>query len=148
MDMKPQIQKDIQAAMKSGENVKRETLRGLLATLTNMEMESTDELTQDDFITVVNREVKKRREAIEAYKDGGREDRAEKETQEMEILQAYLPEQLSEDDIKAAVQSIIDDISKQGAPNMGQVMGQAMGKLKGQVDGNVVRQVVSQLLES
>ena len=61
MDMKPQIQKDIQAAMKSGDKVKRETLRGLLATLTNMEMKTADELTQDDFITVVNREVKKRR---------------------------------------------------------------------------------------
>jgi len=147
MDIKTQLQKDIQAAMKAGDSVKRETLRGLLAAHTNAEIEVKGELSQDDFTNVVNREVKKRREAIEAFKAGGREDRMKKETRELEILQTYLPEQLSSEEIKMVVQSIIDSLNAQGAPGLGQVMGQAMGKLKGKADGNTVRKIVSDLLE-
>jgi len=146
LDFKAQLQSDLQAAMKAGETIKRDTLRGLLATLTNAEMETTDALTQADFNKVVQREVKKRREAIEAFTAGGREDRAEKEAQELEILQTYLPEQMPLDEIKKVVQEIID--SAGAAPNMGQIMGQAMGKLKDKVDGNTVRQVVSELLSA
>ncbi len=145
MDFKAQLQTDLQAAMKAGETIKRDTLRTLLTTLTNAEMETTDELTQADFNKVVQREVKKRREAIEAFTTGGRPDRAEKESQELEVLQAYLPEQMSVDEIKKIVQEIIDNAGD--APNMGQIMGQAMGKLKDKADGNTVRQVVSELLE-
>lgn len=144
MSFKAQLQSDLQAAMKSGDSIKRDTLRTLLTTLTNAEMETTDELTEADINKVIQREVKKRREAIEAFTEGGREDRAEKEKQELEVLQAYLPEQLSEDEIRKIVQEIIDGAGD--APNMGQIMGQAMGRMKDKADGNTVRQIVSEML--
>jgi len=145
MDLKNKVQADLQAAMKERDSVRRETLRTLLTSLTNAEMEKKDALNEEEFIQVVQREGKKRREAIEAFEAGGRQDRAQKEAQELEVLKAYLPKQLSEDEIKAVVQELIENAP--GVPNMGQLMGQAMGRLKGQADGNTVRGIVTQLLE-
>lgn len=146
MNLKDKVQADLQAAMKEGDSVRRETLRTLLTSLTNAEVEKKGELDEGEFIQVVQRESKKRREAIEAFKAGGRQDRAQQESQELEVLKAYLPKQLSEDEIKAVVQELIHQAPT--PPSMGQLMGQAMGRLKGQADGNTVRRIVTQLLES
>ena len=147
MEFRDRLQKDLQAAMKAGDVIKRETLRTLLAALTHAEVEKQGEFTDADLATVLQREVKKRREAIEAYQAGGRKDLVDKETQELHILQTYMPKQLSPQEIEAVVSQIIAGLSAAGKPNLGQVMGAAMGKLKGQADGNAVRQVVAKLLQ-
>lgn len=147
MEFRDRLQKDLQAAMKAGDVIKRETLRTLLTALTNAEVDKQGEFTEYDVAAVLQREVKKRREAIEAYRDGGRQELADKETQELRILQTYMPKQLSPQEIEAVVGQIIAGLSAAGKPNLGQVMGAAMGKLKGQADGNVVRQVVAKLLQ-
>ena len=147
MEFRDRLQKDLQAAMKAGDVIKRETLRTLLAALTHAEVEKQGEFTDADLAAVLQREVKKRREAIEAYQAGGRKDLVDKETQELHILQTYMPKQLSPQEIETVVSQIIAGLSAAGNPNLGQVMGAAMGKLKGQADGNAVRQVVAKLLQ-
>ena len=145
MNPKDKVQTDLQTAMKEKDSVRRETLRTLLTSLTNAEMEKKDALNEEEFVQIVQRESKKRREAIEAFEAGGRQDRAQKEAQELDVLKAYLPKQLSEDEITAVVRELIE--SAPTTPNMGQLMGQAMGRLKGQANGNTVRSIVTRLLE-
>ena len=115
----------------------------------NMEIEKMKKeegLTDAEVLEVINRAVKQRRDSIEQFEKGGRQDLAEKEKKEMEILMAYLPEQLGEDKIREIIQEVIAQTGAAGKADMGKVMGQAMGKLKGQADGNVVKKIVEEEL--
>jgi len=140
-----QLHKDLSAATKAGDKTRRDTIRLLLTALTNEEVAlNVAELDEAQFVTVVQREAKKRRESIEAYREAGREERAAGEEAELKVLEGYLPEQLGEDEIERVVREVIDKLA--GEPAMGQVMGQAMGRLKGKADGATVRKVVERLL--
>jgi uncharacterized protein len=90
--------------------------------------------------------VKQRRDSIEQYEKGGRTDLAEKEKKEMEILTAYLPEQLGEDKIRETIKEVMAQTGAASKADIGKVMGQAMGRLKGQADGNTVKRIVEDLL--
>jgi len=147
MDLKQHVQKELHVAMKAGDTVKRETLRTLLSAIMNAEVEKKEALNAEDYVAVVQREAKKRRESIEAFEAGGRLERAAVETQELHILQSYLPQQLTREALQEVVRSVIEALSAQGTPNLGSVMGRVMGQVKGQADGNVVRQVVTELLQ-
>lgn len=142
--IKDQVQNDMVAAMKSGDALKVSVLRMVLSELNYKKIELQKELTDEDVIGVLNREVKKRREAIAAYRAGGREDSALGEEKELEILSGYLPIQLSEDEIK-------DQISKikeiEGMTDYGSIMKIVAPMFKGRADGGLVAQIVKRNLE-
>src|SRR5205823_14752697 len=99
-------------------------------------------LTAEEFVEVTGREVKRRREAIEAYERAGREERAAQEREEQEVLEAYLPAALGEDEVDALVHEAVVATSAGGPGDFGKVMGYVMGKAKGRVDGRAVQQKV------
>lgn len=125
-------------------------LRMLLSALKNKEISlragGEAELTDEQTIGVVKSEVKKRRDSIEAYRQGQRRDLAQKEEEEITILQKYLPKELDPKEIEKAVRKVIGSQKGATAANFGQIMGRAMAKLKGKADGNQVSQIVKKIL--
>jgi len=149
--MKQKIQEDVKAALRQGDSLKTGALRMLLASFINKEkalqqVQGKQPLTEEDMQDIVASEVKKHREAIEGFEKGRRQEMAEKERKEMEILQAYLPEQLSEEEIRQLVQKAIKEIGASNPQDMGKVMAQLMPKVKGKADGALVSKVVKELL--
>ena len=114
--------------------------------LKEKDLEKESQLTDEEIIEVVSSEVKKRKEAIVEFKKGGREDLVEKEKKEMEILMKYLPEQLSEEEIKKLAKEIIKEIGAESMKDMGKVMGNLMPKVKGKAEGSLVSKIVKELL--
>jgi hypothetical protein len=105
-------------------------------------------LTDQQELAVLQKEAKQRRESLEQFESAGREDLAQKEREELAVIEEYLPSQLSEDELRQEIQSIIDDVGATSMADMGAVMGRAMGKLRGRADGNRVREVVEELLSN
>ena len=150
MSLKEKIIADLKDAMRSGDTVKRDTLRFLDSAIKNAEIEKKkreEGLSEEEILEVISRSVKQRNDSIRQYTDGGRPELAEKEKIELEILKAYLPEQMSEDEIRKIVKEIISSAGSVSASDMGKIMGQAMGKMKGIADGNVVRKIVGEELQ-
>ena len=140
--MQDKILEDLKAAMKAGEKDKLEVLRMVKSALQMAEIDAKDGFDDDAQMKIVAKEAKKRRDAAQMYKDGGDEDRANQELAEAAIIEEYLPEQMSEEDVA----KIVDEVIAGGADNMGAVMGQVMGRVKGQTDGNVVSRIVKEKL--
>ena len=140
------MQADITAAMRSGEALRRDTLRMAESAIYNAEKRDRRELSDDEVAAVIAREVKTRRESVEAFRKGGREDLAAKEEWEIAILATYLPEQLSEDEIAKLVADGVAATGAAGPRDMGRVMGWLSPKTKGRADGRVVSQLVGQAL--
>lgn len=129
-----------------------ETLRLVIAAFKNKEIEKrgktgTGELTEEEAIEVVTREVKKRREAIELYEKGGRADLAEKELAELKIIEIYLPPQMGEEEIKDVVKKKVDELGNPPASDFGKVMGVVMKDLKGKADAQLVTNILKGLLK-
>lgn len=149
MSLKEKIIADLKDAMKAGDAKKRDTLRLLDSAVKNTEIEKKKRetgLSDEEIIEVVARSIKQRKDSVAQYEAGGRPELAENEKAEIEILSAYMPEQLSEDEIRKVVKEIIVATGMTSKADMGKVMGQAMGKLKGQADGNVVKKIVEEEL--
>jgi len=147
--MLDKLRADLTAAMKSKDAVATSTLRMLMADAKKELVagkEKRNELTEDEFLGLVQRNVKRRKEAIEQYRNAGRGDLAEKEAAELKILEAYLPQQLSPEETEALVDQAIAETGAETKRDMGKVMGKIMGQYKGQVDGKVVQQFVMQRL--
>ena len=140
--LKDQIQEQMHAAMKSGDRTAVGTLRLLTAAITNQEKELRHELTDDEVREVAGREVKKRTESIEAFEGAGRQELADKERAEREILTAFAPEQLSDAEVEALIDEAIAATGATSPKEMGKVMGVVMGKAKGRVDGSAVQRLV------
>lgn len=145
-----QINNDLKQAMRGKEEKILAALRMLLSALKNKEISLRDgknkELTDEQIIGVIKSEVKKRRDSIEAYQQGKREDLAKREEEEITVLQKYLPEELSPEKIEKIVREVIGSQKGASAANFGQIMGQAMAKLKGKADGNQVGAIVKKIL--
>ncbi len=150
MSLKEKIIADLKDAMKAGDAKKRDTLRLLDSAIKNTEIEKKKRetgLSDEEIIEVVARSIKQRKDSVAQYEAGGRPELAENEKAEIEILSAYMPEQLSEDEIRKVVKEIIAATGMTSKADMGKVMGQAMGKLKGQADGNAVKKIVEEELQ-
>jgi len=143
--MLDRIKVDLTAAMKQRDSVTVSTLRMLLADAKRALVDGPkrETLTDEEVILLVQRGIKRRREAIEQYEKASRTELAEQEAAEMKVLQAYLPQQLSPEEIEAIVDQVIADTGASTKRDMGAVMGAVMGQHKGQVDGKVVQQIVS-----
>ena len=146
MTLKEQLQSDLKDAMKSGNALKRDVLRMLDSAVKNTEIEKRkreEGLTDEEVLEVIAKSVKQRQDSIKQFEEGGRVELAEKEKDELAILTPYLPEQLSEDEIRGIVKEIVSS----GANDIGKAMGQAMGRMKGKADGNIVRKIVQEELQ-
>jgi uncharacterized protein YqeY len=140
------MQADITAAMRSGEALRRDTLRMAESAIYNAEKRDRRGYTDDEVAGVLAREVKTRRESVEAFRKGGREDLAAKEEAEIAILAVYLPEQLTEAEIDALVEEAIATTGAASPKDMGKVMGWLAPRTKGRADGRAVSQAVNNAL--
>lgn len=147
MGLREQLREDLKAAMRAQDATRRGTIRMLEAAIKNAEIEKRGkELGDPDILAILQRQLKQRRDSIEQFERGGRQDLADIERAEIEVIQAYLPEQLSEDDIEAVAKRIIDQTGAAGPGDRGKVMGPLMQELRGKADGSAVNSVVSRLL--
>ena len=148
MSLLKQLDEDLRAAMKSSDAVKRSALRMAKAAIKNLQIEKGRELSDDEIVAVLSSMAKQRRESIEQFSKGGREDLAEKERQELSVLQSYMPAQLSTDEIESLILQAIQESSARSEADMGRVMKLLMPKVKGVADGKWVNSRVKELLSS
>lgn len=140
------LQQDMKQALKNKDQLKLSTIRLILSSVSYARIAKGSELTDDEVMAVISREAKGRRETIESAIRGGREDIAEREKAELDILQTYLPEQLDEAEIETIVRQIISEVGAVDLKDRGKVMGPLMQKVKGRADGRLVSQVVEKVL--
>jgi uncharacterized protein YqeY len=140
--LKVRLAEEMRSAMKSRQSVRLGALRLLATSVKNREVELRRPLSDDEFVEVATREVKRRREAIDSYEQVGRADRAAQEREEQEVLEAYLPEGLSEEEVGALIDEAMAATGAEGPGDMGKVMGFVMGRAKGRVDGKAVQEEV------
>ncbi|MCJ7804594.1 GatB/YqeY domain-containing protein [Patescibacteria group bacterium] len=140
------IQKDLVEALKSKSGLVVSTLRLLLSEIHNREIEKQAKVTDEDVMAVIRKEVKQRQEAIEAYEKGGRQDLADKEKQESEILSNYLPQEMSTTELEKITKEVINEVGASGPGDFGKVMGVVMGRVKGRIDGAKVAEAVKKLI--
>lgn len=137
--LKERLRREMTEAMKGGDKLRLGALRMLSAAVTNREKEVLHELSDDEVREVAAREVKRRTESIEAFERGGRADLVEHETAERELLAAYAPEQLTDQQVDALIDEALAAIGASGPGDLGKVMGMVMGQAIGKVDGSVVQ---------
>lgn len=147
-ELKSKLQSDLNDAIKSRNTVVAETIRMVLAAITNEEVAGKEkkELSDAEVITVLTREAKKRREAAEAFEQGGRADKASAERAEGEVIAGYLPEQLSEAEINNLISETIAAVGASGPSDMGKVMAALKAKVAGKADGALVSSLVKAAL--
>ncbi|MFL5777522.1 MAG: GatB/YqeY domain-containing protein [Chloroflexota bacterium] len=146
MSLRDRIQSDITAAMRSGETLRRDVLRMAQNAIQSVEKRDRRELSDDEVVGVLTREVKTRRESVDAFRKGGREELAAKEEAEIAILGTYLPEQLDEAAIRGLVDEAIEATGAQNARDLGKVMGWLAPRTRGRADGKRVAELVAQAL--
>ncbi len=122
MNLKEKLLSDMKEAMKSKDSLKLGTIRSVIAAVKNQEIDLRKDLDEEDVLTIVSREVKKRKEAASLYKKGRRPELEDKEIQEMKILQTYLPEQVSEEDLRQRIQQVIEETGAEGMKDSGKIM--------------------------
>ncbi len=141
------IQSDLKSALKAGEKERVGALRFLISQVQYARIEKQDELTDDDVIGVLSRQARSRKESIEAFEQGGRDDLVAKERLELELIEGYLPEQLTEKEIAAELDAIITEEGLSGMGDLGKLMKSAMARLHGRVDGSVVSRMAKETLQ-
>lgn len=144
--LRDRLRTDLHAAMRSGNAIRRDTIRMVEAAAKNAEIDRRGPLAESDLLVILQKQIKQRRESIELYLRGGRQDLADKEQAEIAVLEAYLPAQLGRDEIVAAARRIIEQVGARSAADKGKVIGPLMAELRGRADGRLVNQVVMELL--
>ena len=145
-EVSDRLTEGIKKSLKAGDRIRLATLRLLAAGVKNREVELGHDLTEEELVQVVRREVKRRREAAEAYEGGGRAELAEKERAEQAVLEEFLPAGLSDQEIDALIDEAIAATGAKGPGDVGKVMGHVMGKAQGGVDGGEVNRRVRERL--
>jgi uncharacterized protein len=148
VSLQDRVQTDIAVAMRGGDALRRDVLRMVASAAYNVEKREGRPLTDDEFLGVLSREVKTRRESVEAFRSGGREDLVAKEEAEIAIIGEYLPAALTEDEIAALVHEGIVATGASSARDMGKVMGWLAPRTRGRADGKHVSELVVQALAS
>jgi uncharacterized protein YqeY len=148
MSLQEQISAALKDAMRARDEVKMATLRLVLTAIKNREKEARSLLEDQEVISVIITQIKQRREAIEQYQKAGREDLAQREESELQILQGYMPEQVSEEEISNTLDEIIAEVGAASMKDMGTVMKAAMAKLAGKAEGGAINAMVKEKLSS
>lgn len=149
MTLTDQLQADLKDAMRAKDRVRLRTIRSLRTALTEKEIElrsSSEAMSDEDALRVVQKQAKQRRDAIEQYAEAGRDDLVRKEEEELEIIETYLPEQLGDDAIRKVLHEIIAATGAASPRDMGKVMGAAMKRLRGRADGRRINELAQELL--
>ena len=142
-----QIQEDMYLAMKSGEKEKANTLRTVISKLKDKQIEKRDDLSEEEEIKILQTLVKQRKESIELYEKGGRNELVAIEKQEMDIINSYLPKMMSDDAIKDIIKNVINMTGSSSMSDMGKVMPKVMQQGKGLIDGKTAQKLVSEMLK-
>lgn len=140
------VRADMTAAMKAQEKEKLSTIRMLQSALKNEQINVSHELSDEEAMSVIRKMVKQRQDSIEQYTKGGRPELAAKEQSEIDVLKAYLPAELSEEEVEAGVREIIASTGAASKKDLGKVMKEASARYKGRVDGKKLQELVSRLL--
>ncbi len=150
MSLKERLTEDLKAAMRARDAVRLRTIRALQAALMEREIAKRKggkaTLTPEQELEVLQKEAKRRREAIEQFRAAGRDDLVQKETEELKIIEAYLPRQLSDEEIRDVLEEIIESVGARSVRDMGRVMKEAMARMRGQADGRRVSELARELL--
>jgi uncharacterized protein YqeY len=146
MSIEKQLMEDMKRAMKSGDKVELATIRLLRAQIKTAAIDKMHELSDSEVIQVLNKEAKRRKEAIALFRQGNREDLVKKETAELEIISKYLPEQMSEADLAEVIGETITELQAVSEKDLGRVMSAVMAKVKGKADGKMIQQKVKEIL--
>jgi hypothetical protein len=146
-----QITEDLKSAMRAKDKVRLRTLRSLRAAITNKEIDKRQEgeggeLDEQEQMAIVRKQVKQRKDSIEQYEKAGRDDLVKKEQAEIDVLEDYLPQPLTDEELEEKISAIIDDVGAETMADMGPVMGRAMSELRGRADGSRVQQIVREML--
>tara|TARA_B100001939_G_C16926949_1_gene612159 strand:+ start:905 stop:1360 length:456 start_codon:yes stop_codon:yes gene_type:complete len=151
MEIVDKINKSLTDALKNKDQDRTLTLRSIISQKKQKEIEKRTQdkknITDEDMILILNKMVKQRRESIELYKQGGRQDLVDKETKELKIIQEYLPEQLSEEEIKKICEQTINNLKASSLKDMGKVMGIIKSKYKGSVDLSIAGKILKDKLK-
>ncbi len=146
MSLKEQLKQDTISASKAGDNKRRDVLRMLQAAIKQVEIDDRVDLDDAGVLQVLTKQGKQRRESLDEYTKAGRDDLAVQEKYELEIIQAYLPQMMSREEIEGLAKQAIADTGASSAKDMGRVMGKLMPQVKGKADGRLVNEVVRALL--
>ncbi|MDD4875629.1 MAG: GatB/YqeY domain-containing protein [Dehalococcoidales bacterium] len=148
VDLKQQFKDDLNRAVKSGDKVRRSVIRLVISAVNNAEIAKQAALDDTDILGIIAKEVRQRHESIEAFKQGNRLDLVTQEEAELAILNSYLPQQMTREEVIEAVRQVIKEIGAQGPRDKGKVMPKIIAQLKGKADGRVINAIVTELLDS
>ncbi len=146
MSLKEQINTQIKEAMKAKENAKRDALRLLSSAFKQIEVDERKELTDEDVIKIIQKQIKQRNDSITQYQTAGRDDLIEKELSEIAFYEPYLPKQLGDEELSSAIKAIISQVGAESMKDIGKVMGMASKELAGKVDGKRINECAKALL--
>jgi uncharacterized protein YqeY len=146
MTLIAEIKTQLEDAMREGDAARRDTLRLILSSLQGAEKELQRPLSEDEELQVLQRERKKRVEAAEAFRNAGREEQADKEEDELEVLEEFMPEPMSEDELEEIVDDVIAEVGATSMRDIGRVMADVMPQVAGRADGSAVSQIVREKL--
>ena len=146
--MLDQLQEELKIAMKAGEKAKMMGLRNIIGKIKAAQIDKGETLTNEESLKILKTAAKQLKESIDQYQKGGRDDLAEKEAFELTLLEKYLPEQLSEEQIRQTVKNIVKNTGTGSMQDMGKVMGATMQELAGSADGKIVQKIVQEELSS
>ena len=146
MSLKENLLSDMKGALKAKESLKLNTIRGLISEIKNREIDFRRELEDDEVISIIISQIKKRKEAAALFEKGGRNDLHEKENQEMKILQEYLPEQVSEESLRNRIQEVIVELGIVEMKDLGKVMKKVVPEFKGRADNGQIKDLVAECL--
>jgi len=146
MSLKEKINQDLKTAMKTKDTKKRDALRLLTSAFKQIEVDERKELSDEDIIKIIQKQVKQRKDSIAQYLEASRDDLAQKEQDEIDFYEVYLPKQLSDEELKTALKEIISKVGATSMKDIGKVMGSATKKLSGLADGKRINQTAKELL--
>ena len=146
MSLKEKIKSDLKEAMRAKDTAKRDTLRNITAAIKQIEVDERRELSDSDIEQILMKYAKQREDAKEQFAKGGRDDLVAKEEAELEIIKAYLPEPLSDEELESTVKEIVQEVGATSMKDMGKVMGLAKQKIGSRADGARVSQMVKRVL--
>ena len=144
--LKQKLADDLKQALRQGDKVRRSVIRLVIAAINNAEIARQATLNDADIYGVISKEIRQRKESIEAFKQGNRQDLVAQEEAELAILQQYLPQQMSHEEIIAEARRVIGEVGAKGLSDKGKVMPKLIAQLKGRADGREINEIVTELL--
>lgn len=146
MSLKDQLAEDLKDAMRQGDDTRKSALRMAIAAIKNAEVAAIKQFADAEVIGVIGKQAKQRRESIEEFRKANRQDLVDKEAAELKVLEAYLPAQMSREDVVAIATKVLEEVGAKGPSDKGRVMAALMPRLAGQADGKIVNEVVTELI--